>query len=640
MVLLLGLIETAAFAEDFDFLPVAEKVLQKVDVPENYTDFSSYIDVGSSVNHVLSWSGGDTNDGGVITVVTDSKDRIISLSQYKYGKYKGNYRLSKIDYTKACDIAEKYIKKIAPEFAEKLVIFKQPNYIARNSENYSVVFYRYENGLPCYDNYAVVLIDAYTAEVSEYRVVWEDYVRVSPQSKYVSKEQALKSFNREIGIQLAYSKYNDDIKLVYSINADGTEFVNAYSGDVTSTGMPAYASAEKYRKKVYFDNEFYETEGKYEFPAIIAGKLKNSVYLGINSMYDIESNRFLTNSDGKVFAEIVYNCYNDAPAVAILDIETSDLVYFRAQRENTDESKMLTDSVCFKIASAFAYQHIGSAYKKCKWSEKIISEDKNIYRVKFLRNVNGIPYYDNGIIIDVDRANGRVIAVDARIDVNQEFPLSIPDVSYNDAYEVLTEKIGFELQYVPYMTTEGKELRVVYSFAPVYPVHVSGTSGMLCDMNGMVYSKPKDKEYTDIINHSAKEQIETVSLAGIMKYDGESFMPDEKVTAYEFAEIIVKVFGIIPEFDDYERYITHEEAVEKIIEALGYDDIAYYDDVYASLFVDSAFISPERAGCAAIAKGLGIINGNAFLPKEYVTRAYCAELIYNTITEGVENNEN
>jgi len=261
--ILMVLFETAAFANDFDFLPLAQKVLQKVEVPENYTDFSSYVDVGNSVNQVLSWSGGDTNDGGVITVVTDSKDRIISLSQYKYGKYKGNYKLSSIDYFKACDIAVEYIEKIAPEFAEKLVLFEQPNYIARNNENYSVVFYRHENGLPCYDNYAVVLIDAYTRQVSEYRAVWEDYVRVSPQSKYVSKEQALKSFNSEIGIQLAYSKHNGEINLVYSTNADGTAFVNAYNGEVISTGMPAYPSAQNYCKKTYFDNEFFEINGNY-----------------------------------------------------------------------------------------------------------------------------------------------------------------------------------------------------------------------------------------------------------------------------------------------------------------------------------------------------------------------------------------
>ncbi len=634
--ILLCSFEFAVFANDFDFLKTAEMVKQKVDIPENYTGFSGYVDIGSSVNTILSWSGGDSNDGGVVTVVTDSLDRIIALSQYKYGKYEGNFKLSSIDYNKACEIAEGYAKRIIPEFASKLVLVERPNHILRNNENYSVLFYRYENGLPCYDNYVIFLIDAYTKDVSEYRAVWDDCKKISPVGKYISKKDALVAFDEKIGIELSYSNADGKIKLVYSTRSDGTRFVSAYNGNIISTNQSG--SADNYIKKTDFEKQLIPTGMDYDLPSLVTEKIKNADFFSIADDYTITDSKLYIDEVENVYAKITYTSLIKQPVSVVLDTKTYDIVSYNAPRAKSDNSQMLSDSACFEKATMFAKAYMNSYYRECKGAEEILTQDKNIYRVKFKRYVNGIPYSDNGIIVDIDRADGCVINAKARIDQDVEFPLSIADVSVTEAYDIFVNEIGFGLQYVPVNGADGKELIAVYGFNPTYPVYVCGTTGKPCDVDGNVYQKPQEKIYTDIAMANSYNQIKTLSLAHIMNYEGDKFAPEVPVAKSEFAIVINNVFNTA--YTGGEEYITHEEAVGILIGALGYKDIASLDDTYSDVFVDCGFIAPQYHGSAVLAKGLGIVNGNAFLPNEYVTRAYLAELIYNTITERDEANEN
>lgn len=637
-VLMLCSFEFASYANDFDFLKTAESVKQKVDIPENYTDFSSYIDIGSSINTILSWSGGDSNDGGVVTVVTDNMDRIIALSQYKYGKYEGNSNLSSIDYNKACEIATGYAQKIAPEFFDKLVLLDRPNHILRNNENYNVIFYRYENGFPCYDNYVIFLIDAYTKEISEYRAIWEDYSKISPAGKYITAKEALRRFNGKIGLELAYRNIDGKIKLVYSTNADGTKFVSAYNGNIVNTNLLPQQTAENYVKNVDFENPLYHTGMMFDLPENEEKHIRENKYFSITDDYVKSGSEIYVDNEENAYVVVFYESVENKPVTVILDMESLDIAGFSGPRAKSEESRMYSDFECMKKATDFVKTNMKSYYKDCSDVEKIITEDKNIYKVKFVRYVNNIPYNDNGIIIEIDRADGCVISAKSRIDKKAKFPLSIPDVSISEAYDILVKNAGFEIQYVSVKASTGTELVAVYGFSPVYPLYVCGNTGMLCDKDGNVYHKPFEKEYSDIKNSPSYTQIKTLSLARIMNYESGLFEPEKIVTYSEFAEIINNAFGVMPEIK--QGNITHEEAINILVECLGYKELADLSDTYADVYVDCGSINEKYHGSAVIAKGLGIVNGNAFLPKMEVTRAYLAEVIYNTLMERDVLNEN
>ena len=168
-------IPCAVFSDEIDVQSVAETLKQRLDIPESYTEFNSYADISADTNYAFSWSGGNVSNGGSVNVTLDGKQRIITYNQYRYGKYSGDYKLSEIDYNGACTVADEFLKKAAPEFYEHLSLFSQSNYISRNSGSYDILYYRSENGIPCYDNYAIVNVDAYTKNVSEYSIIWEDY---------------------------------------------------------------------------------------------------------------------------------------------------------------------------------------------------------------------------------------------------------------------------------------------------------------------------------------------------------------------------------------------------------------------------------------------------------------------------------
>ena len=55
--------------------------------------------------------------------------------------------------------------------------------------------------------------------------------------------------------------------------------------------------------------------------------------------------------------------------------------------------------------------------------------------------------------------------------------------------------------------------------------------------------------------------------------------------------------------------------------------------VFLIVILDADEIAPELAGYAAIAKGLGIVKGSEgkFMPKEALTKAEAAVLIYNCL---------
>ena len=75
-----------------------------------------------------------------------------------------------------------------------------------------------------------------------------------------------------------------------------------------------------------------------------------------------------------------------------------------------------------------------------------------------------------------------------------------------------------------------------------------------------------------------------------------------------------------------------ETGIRYIVGYLGYDEVAKLSGTYTTGFVDEGLISPEFVGYAAIAKGLKIFDGNAFLPKENMKRNVAAQIIYNLIS--------
>ena len=64
----------------------------------------------------------------------------------------------------------------------------------------------------------------------------------------------------------------------------------------------------------------------------------------------------------------------------------------------------------------------------------------------------------------------------------------------------------------------------------------------------------------------------------------------------------------------------------------GYGKVAQYSDIYVYPFQDEEAITPSYKGYIAIAKAMGIMNGDEegnFNPNQLLTRAEAASCLYN-----------
>ena len=112
-------------------------------------------------------------------------------------------------------------------------------------------------------------------------------------------------------------------------------------------------------------------------------------------------------------------------------------------------------------------------------------------------------------------------------------------------------------------------------------------------------------------------------------------MPDTPIKSEEFLNILSGLGGYVSE--DWgingEDSITRTQAVKYIIDAAGYEKIAGMPDIFITDFADNSELKREDVGFIAIARGMGLVQGDAslFRPYDEITRAEAVTLIFNFV---------
>lgn len=292
------------------------------------------------------------------------------------------------------------------------------------------------------------------------------------------------------------------------------------------------------------------------------------------------------------------------------------------------------------------------------------------YNFRYLRKVNGVTFIGNFINVGFDAVSGKVTSLDLQwFDTN--FDSLDKVIPIEKAYDKLFYDIGYELQYRTeynsevYMKYEPvienqntkPEVKLVYAPKPQKPLLIDAFKGIILNYGGTPYKDNEIIKYTDIENSFAKNEINFLSQYGIT-LDGKKFRPTYKITQKEFLYLIAKSQNsyeqyILKNTKDIERLysnlirdeivkqtekspnasISKEDAVKFIIRAMKYDKIAELKNILICNFEDTGSINPNLAGYVALAKGLGIVQGEdgKFNPKSNVTREQAAVMIYNLL---------
>ncbi|HWT76428.1 MAG TPA: YcdB/YcdC domain-containing protein [Mobilitalea sp.] len=177
-------------------------VKEKITIPKDYTQFNYYFYDASTYSDAywsLSWSNPDTS--AYIQVNCDSKYHITYFYQYDYkNKTTGvsKYLKSELKAT-----ADEFVKKIAPETANKLE-FLDASYEGVYSGNYVYNYERRNNGISFPENTASVWVNAISGKVTAASVNWLYDVTVPSSKTSITKDEAIKLIKENMKMKLVY----------------------------------------------------------------------------------------------------------------------------------------------------------------------------------------------------------------------------------------------------------------------------------------------------------------------------------------------------------------------------------------------------------------------------------------------------
>lgn len=659
------LVPKAALAQDYELENIINIALEKLDIPEYYTEFASRIQQDNQGRlYELSWRGEteDKTKGGYASAILDIQGRIMYYSNFEYGEFEGDYKLSSLDLNGAVSIAKQSMAKILPEFSASLRSFSSENYTLRNSQSYNISFYRCENSVPLYNNYVLASVDANTHKLTELSVVWDDVERFPTPSGIISPQRAQQLFLNNIGISLGY--YNDmdgNPVLMYGVDNSGDLYINAYTGEVvrglSDTGLGIYEADNpslKYESDTYTLRDDMQGLTPYD---MLESDVKDKI--GMPAKFELSS---LTVSDGQSGTTYYNASYlsEDGESVNVqVDAITGQIT---AYYNNTPtEGYIANEQSAVKKAERFVEKAAPLLFEQCERKPSVIYS-ANSYNIFFTRLVDGIKYKNNGLLVIINGFTGEITAYRSMW-TQKDFPIPYPFISQNEGINIIFENVPFQLQYVPTYkgSTPGgvsyKEVSLVYAFLRQMPLYVNAETGKLCNVFAQQY-KPVKTKFLDVEGHIYEQKINTLLQCGVLD-EGEFFLPEEPLLQADYfkwmhravnvnsQEGIDQIYnqlynnGVVTQEErEDEKTITLEEAVMYLIRFLGYGEVAQLPDTYQTGFLDEHDISPELIGYAAIAKGFGIVKGDVFLPKRTLTRAAGANIVYNLLTSGSKGNSN
>lgn len=388
----------------------------------------------------------------------------------------------------------------------------------------------------------------------------------------------------------------------------------------------------------------------------------------LNTSWPEESKYVWSLNFRKPEEETAVNDYVNVSIDAKTGVITS--FYRRAPEPKSAKPKKSVTAVKAEV-DTFLKRYYPQYYSQLEY-DKIASEDyitgtapEREYNLVYSRLVNGIPFPNNGINVYYDNVNEMII----NFNLNW-YDIEFPEeqvIGAGEACQKLFENVGLELQYkfdyqeaaeeiYPPDVTENAKAMLVYVLKSGKTFIIGANSGKLLNSDGTEYKEPERVRYTDIKGNAAEKQITVLAENGI-HLGGAEYRPDSLITQLDFLTLLSKTMnyyepvitertdeditrlysylmreGVIKEDERApDNNVTREEAVKYMIRALKFDRVADIKGIFNISFKDKSGISPGLEGYAAIAAGLGIVEGGNvdFRPKDKITRGESAVMIYN-----------
>ena len=717
---------------------IIKLVRTKLKIPAEYTEFSSNVSsYGKTASWSLQWTShdkGTSRNGGSLQVGVDERGNITSYNHYKYNR-NSEYRkrLPAIPQEQALEAAKKFIYYISPEMIDQIALDEGSYEHKVDYEgNYQFTFYRKYKGIPFYENSISLTVSGGSGEVTNYLRTWLEDAQFPEAGKVLNLEEAKKAFQNKIGIALKYRRTYGDEKvktyLEYSpVSANQGFAIDAITGEkVLDRGGYGISYEMSYKYTMYkrevdaysdrtqlTEQEMDEITRMESLMPIqeLEKQVKGMTELGLSEEYTL--NRYSINKNGSTGSYVARMDFSkpmsekelggEIPPEKIkvmmaagdlvqrvnvtLNAKTGELLSLNSYGmfNGSSTTNIMERKELQKIAEGFLTRSKASRFSQLALQEtpenpQLIGEKYGYYKSNngvtfvYTRNVNGLPFEDNWVVMNFDASSGALNYYNEAWDDVEFVPVE-GVIGYERAYNELFTKAGLQLKYITSAgstrearqvskdASETRGIKLVYALDNKKPACIEAMSGELIGtLNAEPFKEKNSLLFDDIHKHPVKEQIKALAEIGVLPLE-KNFRPDDLILQKEFLLMISKIRGSYPtevtsgsfgqkEWDALYRMlindglleeeernpddvVTREEAVKYLLRSIGYKKFAELEGLFDCSFTDKNAIDPKLIGYVAIARSMGIVTGTSgyFQPKKEITRADAVVMLYNYLKQ-------
>ncbi len=679
---------------DKELARVTQIVKETLGIDNSYTKFDgNAADRNGRKIWYLSWSGEE--DSLNVTADVNGKiysyNHHTSNSYQERSGYSPAF--PKVNREEAQSVAKAFVEKLLKEGEKASFTDIDKIYDIRNSSSYYFYGTILLNGIKSPVSFHVGVISdgmyIYSFERSDlYDLCSAD---IPSAAASVSSDTASKLLSEKVKLKLQYFLAEDGKPAVlrYLPVYNGNYIVRADTGELVDIDKIStnYASAAEARIKDAAQSAYGKGLSEVELSAVsglegvyskekLDSALRTVDALGLGNGFTLRSADYWKDAEaGNVYCQMTYikkvdnseikerypDYYDgdspksiyiykhilvDAKTAALKSVSTSpSRIYGQKQKAVFSPSQLENK------ASDFLKKYFGDKFAKISLDKEDSKAEDG--RFSYSEISSGIPFPQNSIFVSIDSYDGTLSDLNINWKDGVEFAPAEGIVGAETALASYTACFKPVLQYV-YIPAENdtERFKLVLAYKFEFEKYVSGVDARSGDViipasetSASVIS------YDDIDGCYGRTQIETLAKYGI-GFAGSSFKPEAQLTQKDALILLLSAvdcrFGENDEDEIYNcaygyklisrkekdpgKLLNRAEFVKMLVGATEYGSSAELKGIFSSGFSDEAVIPEGYLGYVAIARALGIVNGdseNNFNALGTLQRQDAAIMLYN-----------
>ena len=547
-----------------------------------YPNFNYYYypDASGGDNWNFNWYSKDGYANINVTVL--GSGRILYYGKYEYSeKTQANQaKFAELSKKEAAAKAEAFLKKMLGGEFDGYRLHQQS--ISYPSDRYSLVYVLSKNGYDYPDFQLYVDVDKLTGDILSF----SNYSHMSPEApkfdyqkatSVISREEALKAYLDDIGLELAYASYYDweareyVVHPVYRLKSEYGKYISAADGSVVDTAdVPGIVPLPAPKAQAETANDAAALGGVAEVhfsEAELAELAKARNYITAEKAIDIIAKAFgldlaalenftrHTNLQSDYMDKDKYlwsiSLYSQSETMyenhyASLDAKDGTIIYYSggsypAYYDYGQKNPGAAEYVyTYKQAREIVMKKLKEICPvdieaNFELGDQNDGEGAAYYSFTFPRKVNGILFDSNSLYVSFDNISGRISGYGFQWYDKAKFPKLEKLVSPEKALESIAGYAGYDICYISSGRTEDGKISaaLVYKFGAA--VLVDPFTGKCIGWDFKEAKAPEaEPDYKDLGGHWSEKTVWTLTDNGIYVWGGSVFDPDAAITKGEF----------------------------------------------------------------------------------------------------------